>query len=68
MGRSRYKQIEGLQTYFATNTVVGWLPLFAKPELAQVVLNSLKYLHEEKIATGKRHDAIVELLKAHGAK
>jgi putative transposase len=45
MGRSRYKQIDGLPTYFATSTVVGWLPLFTKPELAGVVLDSLKYLH-----------------------
>jgi putative transposase len=47
MGRSRYKRVEGHNTYFAACTVVGWLPLFTKPELAEVVLNSLKYLHEE---------------------
>jgi putative transposase len=47
MGRSRYKQVEGEQTYFATCTVVGWLPLFTNPELAEVVLGSLKLLHEE---------------------
>ncbi|MBI4962936.1 MAG: transposase [Desulfomonile tiedjei] len=47
MGRSRYKQVEGHQTYFATCTVIGWLPLFTKPELAEVVLSALKFLHEE---------------------
>jgi putative transposase len=47
MGRSRYKQVEGHQTYFATCTVVGWLPLFAKPEVAQIILRSFDYLHEQ---------------------
>jgi putative transposase len=28
--------------------VVGWLPLFTKPELAGVVLSSLRFLHDEK--------------------
>jgi putative transposase len=28
--------------------VVGWLPLFAKPELAEVVLASLRYLHDRE--------------------
>ncbi len=32
--------------YFATCAVVGWLPLFAKPELAEIILNSFNYLHE----------------------
>jgi hypothetical protein len=47
MSRSRRKQIEGHNTYFATCTVVGRLHLFTKPDLAEAVLNSLKFLQEE---------------------
>ena len=47
MGRNRYTQVEGHETYFATCTIVGWLPLFARPQLADIVLNSFKYLHEQ---------------------
>ncbi len=46
MTRSRYKTIPGGGTYFATATVIDWLPIFSKPELAQVVLASLEHLHE----------------------
>jgi len=47
MGRSRYKVLPDAKTYFATCAIVNWLPLFSQPELAQVVLNSLQFLHEE---------------------
>ncbi|MBI5248101.1 MAG: transposase [Desulfomonile tiedjei] len=47
MGRSRYKTVAGHDTYFATCTVVNWLPLFTKPELAEIVLNSFQYLHQQ---------------------
>ncbi len=45
MGRSRYKTQENGKTYFATSAVLNWLPVFAVPELALIVLNSLKFLH-----------------------
>jgi len=47
MGRSRYQTVEGHDTYFVTCTVVKWLPLFTKPEMAETILNSLRYLHEQ---------------------
>ncbi len=47
MGRSRYKPIEEHYTYFATCTVVNWLPLFTKLELAKIVLDSLYYVHDQ---------------------
>lgn len=46
MGRSRYKVLDEHHTYFATCAVVNWLPLFSKPELAQIVVESLQFLHE----------------------
>jgi putative transposase len=47
MGRSRYKVIEGMDTYFGTATVVNWLPIFSNPALSQVILDSLQYLHDQ---------------------
>jgi putative transposase len=46
MGRSRYKVLQDHHTYFATCTVVNWLPLFSKPDLAQIILDSLQFLNE----------------------
>ena len=51
MGRSRYKTLQEFNTYFATCTTVNWLPLFNKPELAQIVMDSLQYLHEKNRLT-----------------
>ncbi|MDH5511441.1 MAG: transposase [Nitrospinota bacterium] len=37
-------------TYFITSTVNGWIPLFHRPEYAQVVLDSLAFvIAEERI-------------------
>jgi putative transposase len=47
MGRNRYTQVEGHHTYFGTCTVVGWLPLFAMPALAEIILSSFQFLHEQ---------------------
>ncbi|MBD1925181.1 transposase [Trichocoleus sp. FACHB-90] len=43
MGRSRYHVIEN-QPHFLTSTVVNWMPLFSKVELAQIILDSLSFL------------------------
>jgi putative transposase len=48
MGRSRFRVIEGVHTYFGTATVVNWLPIFSNPALSQVVLDSLQYLHDQR--------------------
>lgn len=34
--------------YFITATIWGWKPLFLKPEYAEIVLNSLAWLRQEK--------------------
>ncbi|MDJ0732865.1 MAG: transposase [Nostocaceae cyanobacterium] len=44
MGRSRYKFLEN-HPHFLTCTIVNWLPVFSQPELAQIILNSLDFLH-----------------------
>lgn len=48
MGRSRYKLLPDSDTYFATCAVVNWIPLFSQTELARIVLDSMKFMHERK--------------------
>jgi REP element-mobilizing transposase RayT len=45
MTRSRYKTIQDGRTYFATSTVNGWQPLLNRPHLADIILDSLKFVH-----------------------
>jgi REP element-mobilizing transposase RayT len=47
MGRSRYHVLEN-QPHFLTCTVVNWMPLFGKVELAQIVLDSLNFLQRQQ--------------------
>ena len=45
MSRSRYRFMENdLVPYFITATIVNWLPLFSNPKIAQILLDSLKFL------------------------
>jgi len=46
--RSRYNVLAESTTYFATCAVVNWLPLFSKPDLAKVVLDSMEFLRTER--------------------
>jgi putative transposase len=49
MSRTRYHFIEGDKTpYFITSTTVNWLPLFSNPEIAQIILETLRYLIDHK--------------------
>ena len=48
MGRSRYKTNQDGTTYFITSSVINWLPLFAVPELAKIVMDSLIFMHENR--------------------
>jgi putative transposase len=50
MGRGRYKIFNSDYPHFLTMTVVDWLPIFANPEVAEIVLVSLRYMQEEKRA------------------
>jgi len=45
MGRNRYKFFtDEIGPYFITCTIINWLALFGKPEITQIILDSLKYL------------------------
>ena len=47
MGRSRYKFGESGFPHFLTCTVVGWLPVFTRPETVQILLDSWQFLHDQ---------------------
>ena len=46
MGRDRYRILDPAAPHFLTCTVLEWLPLFAQPANAQILLDSLEYLQE----------------------
>ncbi|MCP4104507.1 MAG: transposase [Desulfobacteraceae bacterium] len=46
MGRSRYKIINNKQPHFLTSTVVNWLPLFGKSRIAEIVIDSLRFMQD----------------------
>ncbi|MEZ4529150.1 MAG: transposase [Desulfobacterales bacterium] len=48
MGRSRYRFTNNRQPHFMTCTVVNWLPLFGKPRIAGIVIDSLRFMHENQ--------------------
>ena len=47
MTRSRYKVCEAGHPHFLTCTVVGWLPVFTRPETVEIVLASWRFLQEQ---------------------
>jgi len=47
MPRSRYRIYENRQPHFLTCTVVNWLPVFGSPSIAQIVLDSFRFLQEQ---------------------
>ena len=47
MGRSRYQVVEARSPHFFTCSVLGWLPVFARPACAQIVLESWRYLRQQ---------------------
>jgi putative transposase len=48
MGRSRYKIFEEYQPHFLTCTVIHWLPLFSKPDVVEIIKDSLTFLQEHE--------------------
>jgi REP element-mobilizing transposase RayT len=48
MTRSRYKIFETAYPYFMTCTINGWLPIFTRPEAAQIIFDSWRYLQQER--------------------
>ena len=48
MTRTRYRIFDNHYPHFLTCTIVGWLPVFNRPELVDIVLNSWKYLVDHR--------------------
>jgi len=48
MTRTRYRICETTHPYFLTCTVVGWTPVFTRPEIVQIVLDSWQLLQEHR--------------------
>ena len=46
MPRSRYRIFQDVQPYFLTCTIVGWLPVFTRPQCVQIVYDSWGFLQE----------------------
>ncbi|MDP1798852.1 MAG: transposase [Planctomycetaceae bacterium] len=48
MARSRYRIYENGYPHFVTCTVIGWRPVFMRPEAVEIVLDSLRFLQKER--------------------
>jgi len=48
MSRSRYRIFEQEYPYFLTDTIVAWLPVFARPTLVNVIFDSWRFLQRER--------------------
>ena len=48
MTRSRYRIWEKQQAHFMTCTIVGWLPLFTRPDTMNIILDSWRYLQKHR--------------------
>ncbi|HVC96529.1 MAG TPA: transposase [Pirellulales bacterium] len=46
MTRTRYKFGDATSPHFLTCTVVGWMPVFTRPETMDIVLNSWRFLQD----------------------
>ena len=46
MTRTRYKICDTVYPHFVTCTVVGWMPVFTRPQTTDIVLDSLRFLQE----------------------
>ena len=47
MTRTRYRIYEQEQPHFLTCTIVGWLPVFTRPETTEIILASWRFLQKE---------------------
>ncbi len=47
MGRSRFRFGESPFPHFLTCTVVGWLPVFTRPETVQILIDSWQFLQDQ---------------------
>jgi putative transposase len=48
MTRSRYRFFETEYPYFLTNTIVGWLPVFTRPEAVNIIYDSWRHCQRQR--------------------
>ena len=48
MSRGRYKFGENTRPHFLTCTVVAWLPIFAQPDVVEIILESWRFLQRHE--------------------
>jgi putative transposase len=48
MSRSRYRIFNDRYPHFMTDTIVAWLPVFARPNLADIIFDSWRFLQRER--------------------
>ena len=48
MTRTRYHIYDNNRPHFMTCTIVGWVPVFTRPEVVQIVFDSWTFLAREK--------------------
>jgi REP element-mobilizing transposase RayT len=48
MTRSRYRIFDHEYPYFLTCTIVGWLPVFTRPQTVQILYDSWRFLHDHQ--------------------
>src|SRR5207248_7272828 len=48
MTRTRYRIFETEYPYFLTCTIVGWLPVFTRPEAVQIVFDCWQFLRRQR--------------------
>jgi hypothetical protein len=48
MTRTRYRIFQTEYAYFLTCTVVGWVPLFTRPEAVDILFDSWRYLQQNR--------------------
>ncbi len=48
MSRTRYRIFNDRYPHFMTDTVVAWLPIFTRPNLAQIIFESWQFLQRER--------------------
>ena len=48
MTRTRYRVYETEYPYFMTCTIVGWVSVFTRPEMFQIVYDSWKWFHDQQ--------------------
>lgn len=51
MTRSRYRFGDSCYPHFITNTIVAWLPVFSYPQHVEIVLDSWRFLQQERDIT-----------------